>query len=147
MRRLLCLLMGTALLSATPLFADAFSEKPAAQIASLRANISRTTRVQGDHLITVTQLDPTQETIDSVKASLEKHPAVRAYLNGTKSRLVSFEILDQDTKATPNVPPPDRYRAVFYDYTNNRAIEARGHFSHHDIVVSETAEQPDPSQE
>jgi hypothetical protein len=139
--------MGAALLTALPLFAIAYSDKPEAQVASLRPKISRTTRVQGDHLIAVTQLEPTQETIDSVKASLVKHPAVLKYLNGTRNRLVSFELIDQDTKATQNVPTPDRYRAAFYDYTNNRAFVARGRFDHSDIEVSESAEQPDPSDE
>jgi hypothetical protein len=139
--------MGMALLSAIPLFALAYFDKPAAQVASLRPKISGTTRVQGDHLITVTQLEPTQETIDSVKASLIKHPAVLKHLSGTKNRLVTFELIDQDTKATQNVPTPDRYRAAFYDYTNNRAFVATGRFDHSDILVSESAEQPDPSEE
>ncbi|HWP43846.1 MAG TPA: hypothetical protein VNO14_11455 [Blastocatellia bacterium] len=147
MRRSLYLLAGTILLSALPLFTVAFSDRPGRPITSLRPNTSRTVRVQGEHLITITQLEPTQQTVDWVKHTLRNHPAVLRFLRGTKNRLVSFELVDQDTKATRDVPPPDRYRAAFYDYTNNRAIIARGRFDHSDIEVFESAEQPDPSEE
>jgi hypothetical protein len=147
MRRLLFLLTGAALLLAIPLFAIAFSDRSPDRIESLRSNTLRTTRVQGDHLITVTQLEPTQQTVDWVKETLTRHPAVLRYLKTTKNRLVSFELVDQDTKATPNVPVPDRYRAAFYDYTNSRTIVAQGRFDHSDIEVFVSAVQPDPSEE
>ncbi len=101
---------------------------------------------QEPHDIRITPWGPTQEMIDKVKESLPQRPAVRAYLKGTKFRLISFELLDKG-KVNGNIEPADSYRAWFFDYTNNRAFTATGRFDSSEVVVEPTTVQPEPSEE
>lgn len=101
---------------------------------------------QGAHSIKITPWGPSQEAIDAAKANLLKHPAVRRYLKGTQFRLISFELLDKG-KINGNIEPPGSYLAWFFDYTNNRAITATGHFDSSEVRVELTLVQPEPSEE
>jgi hypothetical protein len=107
---------------------------------------ARSVSRQDAHDIKITPWGPTQEMIDSSKASLLKNSAVRAYLKGAQFRLVSFELLDRG-KINGNIEPPDSYRAWFFDYTNNRAITATGRFDSSEVKVEPTTVQPEPSEE
>src|ERR1700730_2376020 len=58
---------------------------------------------------------------------LQRHKAVRKLLDKTRDRLTSVELLDSNksTKATKPTPP-ERFCAVFYDYTHSRTVIASG---------------------
>jgi hypothetical protein len=60
--------------------------------------------------------------------------------------MLSFELIEPD-KADAGSALPNRYRAIFYDYTNNRAIEASGDFDTQQMEVKQSSEQPDPNEE
>lgn len=107
---------------------------------------ARSASRQDAHDIKITPWGPTQEMVDAVKASLPKHPAVRAYLKGAQFRLISFEFLDKG-KINGNIEPPDSYRAWFFDYTNNRALTVTGRFNSPEVKVEPTNVQPEPSEE
>lgn len=88
---------------------------------------------------------PSQEEIDAVVAHLPEQAAMQKNLDGTRYRMISFELLDPDIKTGPQVPP-SQYRATFYDYTNNRTITATGSFAKADeLSVEEVDYQPLPS--
>ncbi|MGA9769060.1 MAG: hypothetical protein WBV94_08470 [Blastocatellia bacterium] len=107
---------------------------------------ARSVSRQSPHEIKISLWGPTQETIDATKLRLPKHPAVRAYLKGTRFRLISFELLDKG-KINGNIEPPDSYLAWFFDYTNNRALTATGRFDSPEVKVELTSVQPEPSDE
>ena len=90
---------------------------------------------------------PTQEEIDETISSVTKDSAVQEFLSNTENRLISFEYLDPDNKASDQLPP-DHYRAIFYDYTNERSIIALGSFAQPGTLqVSESSYQPLPNPE
>jgi hypothetical protein len=101
-------------------------------------------RAQTGHTISVVPRGPSQETVDSVKAGMLKQPAVQKYLKGAEYRVLSFVLQDEDDKSLRDVPPPTRYLATVFDYTNNRAIEVSSRFNHSDLKVTEISAQPDP---
>lgn len=103
-------------------------------------------RTKSSHLINITPWGPTQETIDNAKGNLLQHPAVQQYLKGTRFRLVSFEFIDKG-KINGNIEPPESYRAILFDYTNNRAYTATGRFNNSEVRVDRTSVQPEPSEE
>jgi hypothetical protein len=97
--------------------------------------------------IHVTPYGPTQAEIDTATAAAAHHPEVQKYLSGTVNRLLSFEMLEADTKGQAS-PPPTRFTATFYDYTHNRVITAEGNFRGAQIDrVTESFSQPMPSPE
>lgn len=98
------------------------------------------------HIITITPWGPTQETIDGARGNLLQHPALQEFLKGTRFRLVSFEFIDGG-KVNGNIEPPERYRAIFFDYTNNRAYAATGRFDNSNVQVDRYFVQPLPSEE
>jgi hypothetical protein len=60
-------------------------------------------------------------------------------------RMLSFELIETDPKS--GVPASPRFRAAFYDYTNDRAVDASGVVNAHDVDIRETGLQPDPNEE
>ena len=121
------------------------SNNAAAEQSNIKGSVGKLPQASS-HTITVTPWGPSQESIDNVKANLPQHPAVQAYLRGTRFRLVSFELVDKG-KINGNIEPPDSYNAVFFDYTNNRAYSAGGRFDGSDVKVEAVTVQPDPSEE
>ncbi len=101
---------------------------------------------QNSHLITITPWGPTQKTIDDARDKLLQHPAIQEYLRGARSRLLSFAFADKG-KANGNIERPDSYRAVLFDYTNNRAYIAAGRFDSSTVRVARYSVQPEPSEE
>jgi hypothetical protein len=97
--------------------------------------------------IKIVPVGPSQEESDRVAATITQSPQVQRYLQGKRSRLLSFELIEPDVKDN-KITPQRRFNAVFYDYTSNRTIVANGNFNNpSEIVVSESNEQPLPNDE
>jgi len=94
------------------------------------------------HDIQVTPWGPSPELVESTKARLDREPAVRAVLQGTRHRMLSFVLLDDEDDKTQ---PPSRYEATFFDYTRNRAYVVSGRFGSRRIQVARSHVQPLPS--
>ncbi len=100
--------------------------------------------------VELTPWGPNQATIDAVLPTVISHPSVRKYLDGTRYRLLSFELVDSEAepKIRGCLAPSNRYRAMFYDYTNNRMLFADGRLDEPErIEVSESNIQPLPTGE
>src|SRR5437868_15516168 len=54
---------------------------------------------------------------------LLQHPQVAKYLKDARYQVLSVTLQNPETKA-PQPTPPNRFRLVAYDYTNNRTIVA-----------------------
>lgn len=103
-----------------------------------------------DIIVKIVPFGPDKETIDSITSWLPNHSVVQKYLKGTRNRMLSFEILDShsENKNDRLQDQLNRFRATFYDYTNNRTIYAEGQFDKPKIIdVSESSNQPLPSSE
>src|ERR1041385_9161259 len=107
MLRRLSTLAAIFLLVSGFLFASLTSNKVAASDRSDLKSLRSTAR-QDAHEIKITPWGPSQETVDAAKANLPRHPAVQSYLKGTKSRLISFELLD-GKKVNGNMEPSEGY--------------------------------------
>jgi hypothetical protein len=90
---------------------------------------------------------PTQKETDAAKARAEKSEAVQNLLKGAKYRLLEFSFLETADKSGAS-RPPTRFRAAFYDYTNDRAIIAESDFAATTpVTVREEFYQPTPNDE
>ena len=90
---------------------------------------------------------PEQARIDAVSRALIEHPSVREFFGKARSQMLSFELVEPEVEVKPvrPSPPPDLYRATFYDYTNNRTVFVDGSLSQPKRVkVSESGFQPFP---
>src|SRR5688572_3407284 len=67
--------------------------------------------------ITAKAWGPSQADVDAAKARVEASTALRSAVDGVSYRLISFEFMEREEKPGPSLPP-DRFRIVFYDYTN-----------------------------
>lgn len=105
------------------------------------------TQSKEQFVVKVEQWGPTQEAIDETIENVTKNPAVQRYLINTVYRLITVEYIDPDNKKGSE-RPPNRFRAVYYDYTNERSIIALSSFANPgDIEVSVSSFQPLPSPE
>jgi hypothetical protein len=145
MRRRLYVLAATFILIGGFIFTPLVSHKVT---AFDKGDVKSTRAASGQeaHEIKITPWGPTQAVIDTARARVAKHPAVQAYLKGTQSRLLSFDLLDGE-KVNGSIQPSKGYRAWFFDYTNNRALIATGRFDSLAVTVEPTAIQPEPSEE
>ncbi|HKQ07447.1 MAG TPA: hypothetical protein VJ464_20150 [Blastocatellia bacterium] len=101
----------------------------------------------GPHQITITPIGPDQATIDRTKNDLLKNSAVTTRLKNTRYRLVNFELIEPDPKASDKTEAPTQYRAQFFDYSNNRAYVATGNVKDASLQLTETKQQPNVSEE
>src|SRR5882672_1685597 len=102
---------------------------------------------QGELALKVEPRGPDQARIDAVSRALIEHSAVRELLGRARSQMLSFELVEPEAEIKPArpSPPPDLYRATFYDYTNNRTIFVDGSLNQPKRVkVSESGFQPLP---
>jgi hypothetical protein len=92
---------------------------------------------------------PTMADVAALTQRLTRHRAVQAILAGNRYRLLYVDLLDADTDPKTEKPkPPERFRATFYDYTNNRTIFATGSLARPaSLEVVESGLQLRPSQE
>jgi hypothetical protein len=94
-------------------------------------------------VVTVSPSGPSQATVDATKKRLMIYPSVKTYVKGTRNRILSFEMLDNDAKVPGRPLPPDRFRAVIYSYDNNKAILAEGRFDSTMVEVTLMSKQPE----
>jgi hypothetical protein len=90
---------------------------------------------------------PDQARIDAVSRALNEHPSMREFLGKARRQLLSFELVEPEieVKTARPSPPPDLYRATFFDYTNNRTIFVDGSLSQPKRVkISESGFHPLP---
>lgn len=99
--------------------------------------------------VRVERFGPTPADVEAVAQRVRKDRTVQAMLGKARHRLLYVDLLDAETDVKLDKPkPPTRFRATFYDYTNNRTIFATGSFAPpHALEVSESGLQPRPSQE
>jgi hypothetical protein len=103
-----------------------------------------------DAQIGIERFGPGPQVIDEVSQAALEHPSVREQLSGTRHRLLSVRLLEPALEDKPGgLMPPDRYRATFYDYTNNRVVLATGRVEdvQGSMEVSEAGHQPLPNGE
>ena len=90
---------------------------------------------------------PDQRAHDRVAQGLVRSGALRAHLDKADHRLLALELLEPERK-TAKPRERDRYRATYYDYTNNRALHAEGQFGDvRGATVTVSARQPRPTTE
>jgi hypothetical protein len=146
MRRWLLVLIGAVAVLASSLFVTGSLTKAKALFNRDSSN-AKVSRTQERHVIKVTPWGPDQAAIDETKSSLLKHSSLQRYLKGARYRMLSFDFIESDSKTTGQAEPPSRYRATFFDYSNNRTIVAEGRFKDSNIEVSISSAQPNPSPE
>lgn len=108
------------------------------------------TGAEGDQLsLKIRSFGPTQEEVQTLAGTVTRHRAVQEYLAKTRHRLLRIDLLDDPEPAKSARPEtPNRFRATFFDYTNNRAVIATGNLSKPaTLEVVESGLQPRPSQE
>src|SRR5712691_9054422 len=97
--------------------------------------------------VKVEAVAPDQRAHDRVATGLVRSGALREYLGKADHRLLALELLEPERK-TAKPRERDRYRATYYDYTNNRAVYAEGRFGDlRGAAVTVSARQPRPSTE
>ena len=90
---------------------------------------------------------PDADTIAEISQSMLEHPLVQSYLEGSRHRMLSFELVD-DAAKTRHPVPPTCYRSTIYDYTNNRTVVVDGRLEDGEpLEISEFGSQPLPSSE
>jgi len=103
----------------------------------------------GEIKVTIKTLGPSQEQLAGVGRRVAASVAVQRLLQNTNHRLLHIEMIEEqgDTKSD-HITFPDRFRAVFYDYTHNRVINAEGSLAQPDeVAVSESGHHPLPTSE
>ena len=97
--------------------------------------------------IIVTPWGQSRSAVEAAKLRAESSQAVQKQLNGTRYRLLEFNYLENENKSEPT-QIPTQFRAVFYDYTNDRTIAAEGDFAgNQEITAREISYQPIPNDE
>lgn len=107
----------------------------------------RERRAQQRIEIKVVSWGPTQAAVDAAKLRVERSAAVQKELSGTKYRLLELSYIESENKSQAT-QIPTRFRAVFYDYTNDRTIVAESDFAATEAVnVHQEFYQPNPNDE
>jgi hypothetical protein len=97
--------------------------------------------------IIVTPWGPSPIETDAAKLRAEQSEAVQSLLKGVKYRLIEFGFLENEDKSSVR-QPPTRFRAIFYDYTNDKTIVAESDFAAKTpVTVHEEYYQPTPNDE
>src|SRR5438105_8636217 len=92
-------------------------------------------------VVTVTPWGPGQAAVDAARAMVSNSAVVLRYLQGTRNRLLSLQLLDSPIPGQP----PNGVRLIFYDYTNNRSVIASGLFNRPETDKAPTSgEKPIP---
>src|SRR5215208_3150092 len=126
MRRWLSVSAMLLAITGMTIFTAASSARPAA-VSGLEAAASIKMNAQATHSITITPWGPDQQMVDAAKRKVLSDPLLNKILNGARHRLLAFEYVDRE-KVSGRFLPPEEYRATVFDYTNNRALQARARF-------------------
>ena len=99
--------------------------------------------------IKIASFGPTPESVQALAQSLATHKGVATYLSKARHRLLRLDLVEPVEESKPARPrPPDHFRAVFYDYTNNRSVFVTGRLRDPTKVeITESSFQPRPSPE
>ena len=110
-----------------------------------RARTSSDTRRQVG--VKIEPFGPTAADMEALAQRVTKHRAVQTMLAKSRHRLLYIDLLDADAKID-KPKEPERFRATFYDYTNNRTVFAIGSLARPaSLEVIESGLQFRPSQE
>jgi len=123
--------------------------KKSAKRAVTSTETPQTTTTE-DLKLKITSEGPSPETFASLSRDLLEHPSLRDYLNKTRHRLMSLELVDTEPETKPARPPApsDSFRATIYDYSNNRTLIAEGSLTNRRrLDVRESSRQPLPNSE
>ena len=110
----------------------------------------KTSGAEGEELsLNIQSFGPTPEHVQALAGTVAKQRAVQAYLAKTRHRLLRIDLLDPGEERKPARPEvPNRFRATFFDYTNNRTVFATGSLRRPtSLEVTESGLQPRPSGE
>jgi hypothetical protein len=90
---------------------------------------------------------PDQRAVDRAVRAIGEHAELRQVLGDAQTRLIAVDLLSGPRKvARPQAP--DRIRATYFDYTNNRAVAAQATLEDPAAVrLAETADQPIPTRQ
>jgi copper amine oxidase-like protein len=104
---------------------------------------------RGDLSVKIVRFGPTADEMQALAQTVIKHRAVQTLLARTRHRLLSIDVVDPDEELKPAKPRPSScFRAVFYDYTNNRTVLATGALAKPaTLKVTESATQPLPNEQ
>jgi hypothetical protein len=113
------------------------------------ASARKRSRAEGALDVKTVPFGPTADQMQALGERVTKHHAIQSLLAKTRHRLLRIDLVDYDTDAKPARPrPPDGFRAVIYDYTNERTVFATGALARPtNLEVTESAAQPLPSEE
>lgn len=90
-----------------------------------------------------------QGTINRISTFAMGHKSVKKYLDGTRNRLLWFELIDTE-KDLDGEKSPARFQITFYDYSNNRTIFVKGSVERDKpkiVDIEESNIQPLPNEE
>lgn len=97
--------------------------------------------------IEVEPFGPDEATLRRAVGALARQRAVRGALDGADTRLVGVQLAEPGRKTT-EATEPDRFRATWFDYGANRALEVDGRLDDPErATVAETGRQPLPNRE
>ncbi len=111
---------------------------------------SKASRAKGEEIsVKIQSYGPGPEQVQALAPSVTRHPTIQEYLAKTRHRLLRLDLLDPPEESKSARPKaPNRFRATFFDYTNNRTVLATGSFPKPTTLeVTESGLQPRPSQE
>jgi len=107
----------------------------------------REKRAQERVQIKVTPWGRTQAEIDQANARVERSAEVQKLLSGTRYRFLESNYIENESKSQA-AQIPNRFRVVFYDYTNDRTIIAESGFdSQSPVTARQQFYQPNPNNE
>ncbi|HWO02465.1 MAG TPA: hypothetical protein VNS63_24680 [Blastocatellia bacterium] len=96
---------------------------------------------QEGHTIKITPWGPTQEVVDAARDRVLKNPRIKEMLRGAEHRVLSFELVESPHSGDPQ--PADSFKAIIFDYTNNRGFVCNGRLDGADLEINTLIEQPD----
>ena len=103
----------------------------------------RAKKLQTEIKLVAAPWGPSQKDVEAAKLRAQQSDAVQNALRGAKYRLIEFSFIEAGASQ-----PPTRFRAVFYDYTNDKTIVAESDFAAKTpVTVREEFFQPTPSDE
>jgi hypothetical protein len=116
---------------------------------SARKRPATSRREEQELRVKVEAFGPSPEQVESLAQRVTKHREVQKHLAKTRHRLLHVDLLDPtDRPKSARPEPPSRFRAVYFDYTNNRTVLATGSVAKPTtLAITESGLHPRPSEE